>query len=126
MRTGEAPRSVNFLQEGTLPRKARITLLNCSGLCSGARWLTPGRRINSAPGILRATIFGMFGLDKLIMLALYNRDGYINISHIARRKIEVRLHHLAKEKYTCNKRAGAFMARIKGMHAPSLHSDRIH
>jgi len=44
MRTSEAPPSVIFLQERTLPRKARITLLNCSGLCGGAKWLTPGDR----------------------------------------------------------------------------------
>ncbi len=47
------PRSVIFLQKRILPRNARITPLNCSGLCSGAKWLTPCRRINSPPGILR-------------------------------------------------------------------------
>ena len=48
------PRSVIFLQKRILPRNARITPLNCFGLCSGAKWLTPCRRINSPPGILRA------------------------------------------------------------------------
>ena len=46
--------SILVLQARTLSRKARITLLNCSGLCSGAKWLTPGKRNNSAPGILPA------------------------------------------------------------------------
>jgi hypothetical protein len=45
---GEARRRL-LLQEGSLRRKARITLLNFSGLCSGAKWLTPGSRMNSAP-----------------------------------------------------------------------------
>src|SRR6516162_5157941 len=47
-RPGEARRRL-LLQEGSLRRKARITLLNFSGLCSGAKWLTPGSRMNSAP-----------------------------------------------------------------------------
>ena len=34
-------------------KEASITLLNCSGLCRGAKWLTSDRRINTAPGILR-------------------------------------------------------------------------
>ena len=52
-RPGEAGRRL-LLQEGSLRRKARITLLNISGLCSGAESLTPGSRMNSAPGMLRA------------------------------------------------------------------------
>lgn len=54
LRVGDrkAPRSVILLQERTLSRKASITVLNCSGLCSGAKWLIPDRKINSAPGIL--------------------------------------------------------------------------
>jgi hypothetical protein len=32
-----APQSVISLQERILPRKSSITLLNCSGLCSGAK-----------------------------------------------------------------------------------------
>jgi hypothetical protein len=46
--------SLLFLQQGTLSRNTRITVLNCSGLCSGAKWLTPGSKISSAPGMLRA------------------------------------------------------------------------
>src|SRR6516164_11784008 len=52
-RPGEARRRL-LLQEGSLRGKARITLLNFSGLCSGAKWLTPGSRMDSAPGMLRA------------------------------------------------------------------------
>ncbi len=46
-------------------------------------------RSGNTPG----EILGMFGLDKLIMLALYDRDGHMDISHIARRIIGLRLHH---------------------------------
>jgi hypothetical protein len=37
-----------------LAMKASIERLKCSGLCRGAKWLTPGRTISSASGILRA------------------------------------------------------------------------
>ena len=47
-------KGIEVTSRKTLPKKARITPLNCSGLCSGAKWLTPRRRINFAPGMLAA------------------------------------------------------------------------
>ena len=47
-------------------------------------------RSGNAPG----EIFGMFGFDKLIMLALHDRDGHTNIGQIAREIIRFRPLHL--------------------------------
>ena len=40
-------------------------------------------------------IFGMFGLDKLIVLALHDRDGHMDIGQIARRIVGLGPLHLA-------------------------------
>lgn len=41
-------------QDRTLARNVPTAPLNSAGRCSGAKWLTPGRRTNSAPGMLPA------------------------------------------------------------------------
>src|SRR5258706_13849500 len=46
-------------------------------------WNTPGK------------VFGMFEFDEFIMLALHDRDGHVDIGHIARGIIGLYLHHFA-------------------------------
>src|SRR6267154_2154001 len=71
-------------------------------------------------------IFGMFGFDKLIMLALYDRDGHMDISHIARRIIGLRLHHLADRGGKCLElvRRGRQLGIVLGVSAQTPVEDR--
>jgi len=52
----------NLADEASLAANVNIMLLNCSGRCNGAKWLTSGNRINSAPGMLCAIYSACSGL----------------------------------------------------------------
>ena len=70
----------------------------------------------------------MLGFDKLIMLALYDRDGHMDIGHIARRIVGLRLHHLADRGGKCLElvRRGRQLGIVLGVPAETPGENRNH
>lgn len=89
MRHGGA---VGWLHGSVLVRRPRFSVGTFLWPLQGCEMPHAGHESSFHSGNTLDEIFGMFGFDKFVMLALYDRDGHMDIGQVARRIVGFRFH----------------------------------